>query len=667
MPQFGNFALCLAWSLSLIAIAAGVFAALKSKPKFYDMAHNCTILVFVSSALALFALGYCFVSNDYSLQYVWQFSNRDMESVYKISAIWGGMDGSMLLWAALLAFSGMLVALSTRGQPWRFMSWVLAAFNSSTLFFLGITTFLTNPFRYIKAPFIPPDGNGLNPLLQNPLMAVHPPTLYLGFTTFAVPAAFCLGALLCGSLSNEWIRLTRRWTLVAWGFLTAGIVMGGHWAYVELGWGGFWAWDPVENASFLPWLSGTAFLHSVMVQERKNMLKIWNVWLVVLTYGLTVFGTFLTRSGVVQSVHAFAETDIGWVFLLYLGLVFAGTLALILLRRIELRSERKIESIFSREAAFLINNLLLLSICFATLWGVMFPVLSEALTGVKQTVSIPFFNAVNVPLFLALLFMMGIGPLIAWRKASLASLGRFFGVPFALACVVGLILIWAGVQGFYPILSYALCCFVLLTILGELHRGLKVQNSVAGKAAGNLAGGVSRLLTRHRVRYGGPLVHLGVCIVAIGITASMAHKVERDITLGVGESSEVGRFRLTLQEIKERNTPNFAALAAHVQVSGRADAAPLKVLKPEMRTYFRNRETTSEVALSVSAREDLYLVMVGLDDSGTRAALKVFINPLQVWLWFGAIVMIAGMVVVIIPAPRIRQEANELRAERIQA
>ena len=648
MAEFGHLALFFAWVLALFGVLGGAGAGIKRSRKLLLAVVNSTKLVTLCCFLSIFALGWLFIHNDYSVQYVWRFSNRDMPDIYKISAIWGGMDGSMLLWAFILSLSSGVVALNFRASSSALMSWTLAVLNSSALFFLSVVMFITDPFRYIKAPFVPPDGNGLNPLLQNPLMVVHPPMLYLGFTTFAVPFAFCLGALFSGVLNNDWIRLTRRWTLLGWAFLTAGIVMGGHWAYVELGWGGFWAWDPVENSSFLPWLTGSAFLHSVMVQERKSMLKIWNVWLVVATYGLTVFGTFLTRSGIVQSVHAFAETDMGWVFLAYLGTLVALTLALTIWRRKELRPERRIESFFSREAAFLINNLILLSICFATLWGVMFPVISEAVTGVKQTVSIPFFNAVNVPLFLALIFMMGVGPLIAWRKSNLPNLRRTFLGPFVFGIAVAVLLVWAGVPGFYPILSYALCAFVLMTILGEMHRGIRAQALGSENALAGSLSGAGRLFRRHRDRYAGYLVHFGVLVATIGITASMAHKVEREFALAPGESFRVGRFELKLKQIDEGQTPNYQSVTAVTEVFDQ-EGNFLRTLKPEMRSYVRNQENTTEVALNVTLREDLYLVMVGLDDSGRKAALKVFINPLQVWLWFGAILMIIGSVIILLP------------------
>lgn len=649
MNSFGSFSLFLAWTLALFGFFAGIVAAKKKSRSWFDSARNATIAVGVCSVVALVTLAALFVSDDYSNQYVWQFSNRSMQTVYKVSAIWGGMDGSMLLWAGILALSGSIVAFRSDRGSRLLMPWVLSIINSSSLFFLTVVVFLSNPFRPIKAPFIPPDGNGLNPLLQNPFMAIHPPTLYSGFTTFAVPYAFCLAAVISGQLSNEWIRLTRQWTLVAWAFLTAGIVMGGFWAYIELGWGGFWAWDPVENASFLPWLTGTAFLHSVMVQERKNMLKFWNVWLVVGTYGLTVFGTFLTRSGVVQSVHAFASTDIGWIFLAYLALLVLVTAAATFYRRVELRSERRIESLFSREAAFLINNLIFLSICFATLWGVMFPVLSEAVTGSKQTIGAPFFNAVNVPLFLLLVFMMAIGPLIAWRKASIQQVRKTFLRPFLFSFGVGVVLALAGITEFYALLAYSLSFFVLLTVMGEIYRSARAQR-LAKESEASFPQEVTTLLRRHRLRYGGDLVHLGGALCTVAITASMTLKIDKDAALAVGESFEAGAFRFTLRGLKSIEEENYQAIRAEVQIDRLKDGTNVTLLSPEMRIYQRAEETTTmEVALRTGLLQDIYVVMAGLDTTGKKAALKIFINPLQIWLWVGAIVMVVGTIVVLIP------------------
>ncbi len=648
MQQLGHFSLCLAWILALLGMGLGIWGGVRRSTRWLHSTINSTILTSVSVSLAIFALGYSFINNDYTNQYVWQFSNREMPWIYKISAIWGGMDGSMLLWCFMLAISSAVLAARCSSYKTTIMPWVLAVLNSSLFFFLTIVVFLTNPFRYLKAPFVPLDGNGLNPLLQNEYMAIHPPSLYVGFTMLAVPYAFCMGALLAGDLSNEWIRLTRRWTLVAWAFLSVGITLGGYWAYIELGWGGFWAWDPVENASFLPWLTATAFLHSVMVQERRDMLKMWNVWLIVLTYGLTVFGTFLTRSGVVQSVHAFASTNIGWVFLLYLGIIFGIALVLTIVRRADLKAARSIVSFLSREAFFLINNLLFLGICFTVIWGVLFPLVSEKFTGQKQTVGPPFFNAVTMPMFLALLFLMGVGPLIAWQKAGWKNIQRTFLMPFASAVVVAALLVARGVSSFMATLAYALGWFVSMTIIGEIRRGVRAQRSESG---GSVANSAAVLLRRHHVRYGGYLIHFGVVIAAIGITASMTHKTEKDFTLSTGEHFEVGRFNLTLDSLADRSTPNYQAVAARVGLALVADGQKVTTLAPEMRRYRRNDEPTSEVAINTSWREDVYLVLAGIDEEGKRASFKLFINPLQVWLWIGVMVMIVGVVIVIFPKP----------------
>lgn len=667
MIEFGHFALCVAWLLALLGVIGGAYVGLSKRPlspAFVEALRRATIGVALALFLSLVGLGYGFVNNDYSIQYIWQYSNRAMPWIYKITAIWGGMDGSMLLWCGLVAAFCAAVAKASLRYPRPLLPWLYAFLNSSTLFFTTITLFLTNPFRYLKASMVMPDGNGLNPLLQNEYMAIHPPTLYLGFTGLAIPYAFCMAALASGHMSNDWIRLTRRWTLIGWTFLTAGIVLGGHWAYLELGWGGFWAWDPVENSSFLPWLTATAFLHSVMVQERKGMLKTWNIFLCVLTYALTVFGTFLTRSGIVQSVHAFASTDIGWVFLTYLAAIVLLAVALVIYRRAELRPERSIESLFSRETVFLLNNLVLLSICFAVLWGVMFPVFSEAFTGQKQTVGIPFFNAVNVPLFLALVFLMGIGPTIAWRRSSLKQMVSSFAVPLAGALVVAIALVSAGITDFYPVLAYAISFFVVMTILGEIGRGLRSQSAaVLDGAPSYSARGLARLFRRHRIKYGAHIIHFGVVMMTVAITASMAHKTEREFTLAPGERFNVGRFSLELIEFHEEEHANYSAVQARVNARSLKDDSVMAVLSPELRFYPKNKETTTEVALSMGHREDLYLILAGLDETGSKASMKVFVNPLQVWLWYGAVIMVIGGIIVAIPVAKVSQVTSQSKAE----
>lgn len=657
MAEFGHYAQVLAWFLAGIGIVAGLISGRNGSEAWLKTARNATLLVGVTTNLALISLGYLFYVSDFSVKYVWQFSNRAMESNYKLSAIWGGMDGSMLLWCGFLAIAAAIVAYLVNQYPKRLVAWALAILNVATFFFLTVVVFYTNPFRYLGQPFIPPDGNGLNPLLQNIYMQIHPPSLYVGFTLFTVPYAFCLGALLAGEKSNEWIRLTRRWTLVGWGFLTAGIMLGGHWAYLELGWGGFWAWDPVENASFMPWLTATAFLHSVMVQERKNMLKMWNVWLIVLTYALTIFGTFLTRSGVVQSVHAFAETDVGEVFLQYLAIVILAAVIITWKKRDLLKPERTIESFFSRESAFLLNNLLFLSICFATLWGVLFPILSEAVTGTKQTVSIPFFNKVNVPLFILLLLMMGIGPMIAWRKATLSNLRKAFLAPAITSLLMTVILLWAGIREIYPLFAYVISFFALMTIFVEYHKG--VRTTQAKNQGQGIAAATNELIKRHRSRYGGYLIHIGVVVAAVSITASMAHKIEKEFSISRGELVSVGRFNFRLDDVRGEQNENYESLLTKMSVFNKDNGNLIEEMHPEKRYYIQSKETTTEVALRMGPREDIYIALAGWDDQSGKATYKVFINPLQVWLWVGGLIMIAGTVVVLIPDKRrtLRSEA----------
>ena len=662
MIDVGHFCLVVAWLMSLYGFTAGVYGArsVKANPAsakaqaWVRSARNSVLLCCFFSVLSLIALGQAFVTHNYKYIYVWQHSNNSMAAMYRVSAIWGGMDGSMLLWAVIMSIYSAVAVWRSSDVPRELLRWIVPVLSAGTGFFLTVVTLLTNPFRLVPPGSSPVDGNGLNPLLQNPSMMIHPPMLYAGFTGFIVPAAFCFAALISGNLSDRWIKLTRRTTLVAWTFLTCGIILGGNWAYIELGWGGFWAWDPVENASFLPWLTATAFLHSVMVQEHRGMLKIWNVCLSVATYALTVFGTFLTRSGVVQSVHAFAETDIGWVFLAYLGVMIAFTIGLIIHRRVELRPEHRLESYFSREAAFLFNNLALIGICFATFWGTMFPVISEAFAGEKAVVGPPFFNQVNVPLFLSLLFLMGIGPLIAWRKASGRAVVKIFTVPILIGSAVTVAFLVFEPTRPYPALGFGLVTFVLCTIEAEFRRAVRVRRQVAG---GSYGAGLVSVVRRKPRRYGGFLVHLGVAIMAVAITASSAYKIEQDVTLTAGGEKVVGRYILKLDQLEQQLFSNYGAMIASITVLDAKTRQELTKMHPEKRSYTVNQETTTEVALRMTPREDLYIALTGIDiapnaaedvDLKTVPAMfKVFVNPLQVWVWFGGIVILFGSMIVI--------------------
>lgn len=635
--DIGHFSLVGAWFLSFYAFVIGILGGIKRDRRLSGSARNAVLLTSVFTFLALFALAAAFINHDYSYLYVWRTSNNDMHWIYLISAVWGGMDGSMLLWAALGSIYCALALRSSEYVNWNLKLWVIPIFALNNGFFLTVVTFLTNPFR--KIPSLPPDGNGLNPLLQNPSMMIHPPSLYLGFTGFVVPFAFALAALISGE--QAWTRYIRHWTLIPWAFLTLGIILGGNWAYIELGWGGFWAWDPVENASFLPWLSATAFLHSVMVEERRGMLRIWNIALAILSYMLAVFGTFLTRSGVVQSVHAFAETNFGWVFLVYLGALFVFSFGLILYRRQGLRGDGIIESFISREAIFLLNNLILLGICFSTLWGVMFPVLSEAIVGEKSVVGPPFYNSVNGPLFLALLFFMGLGPLVAWKKMKPGNLWRSIRGPLISAFIGFLLLMFYDSDEPKAAVAFSFCLFIISAVLAEFRRASKNRSEL-------VEGSAIALIRSKPRRYGGLIVHLGVAVMGIAITASTLFKIERDFVVRPGEQVEIGHYALKLIELKEQPARNYTALASRIDVFERGSEEFLRSVFPERRFYPRSEEVTTEVDIRMTLRDDLYVALAGVGEHG-EAVLKVFVNPLQLWLWLGAAVVLLGTLIVIRP------------------
>ncbi len=655
MVDIGHFSLICAWALALYAVAAGFAGALRRRSSVSVSAANALNASAAFSVVSLLSLAAAFVQHDYRYAYVWQHSSNDMHPAYLISAVWGGMDGSMLLWAALVAVFSAVCLLRHNSEPGSaYGGWLVPWLSVSTTFFLTVVVFLTNPFRLIPTEIIPLDGKGLNPLLQNPSMLIHPVALYLGFTGFSVPFAFCMAALYSGDLSPRWIAYTKRWALIAWGFLSAGIILGGNWAYIELGWGGFWAWDPVENSSFMPWLLGTAFLHSALVQQQRGLFKSWNVLLCAATYLMAVFGTFLTRSGIVQSVHAFAETDVGWVFLAYIGALAGFVFLGMWLCRGELRSSGKLQSYLSREAAFLFNNLLFLGICFATFWGVMFPVFSEALTGEKSVVGAPFFNRVNGPLFIALLFLMGAGPLISWRKSSIRALKRTFAKPLLFASLISVLGFVLDPARPLAAAAFGLCAFVIVTVGIEFHRAMKVRKELASESAGKRLVSVVR---RKPHRYGGFIIHLAVAVMSIAITASYVYKTERDVVVGVGDTVQVGRYNFELKQLRQVSGRAYNALIADVVVSNASDGTFVAEVYPERRFYPASGESSTEVDIHMDLLRDVYVALAGLagteeskqDLSAARASFKIFINPLQIWLWFGSLLMLLGWAVIVVP------------------
>jgi cytochrome c-type biogenesis protein CcmF len=654
--DLGNFLLTLSWGLSVYGLVVGIWGALNKDKRFISSARTSVIICAVTSTASLFFLAVAFLQHSYRYLYVWQNSNNDMPSAYLISAIWGGMDGSLQLWAVLMSIFSAIATLRSGKISEEIKSWLSPVMSGATGFFITVVCFLTNPFRLIPEGINPADGNGLNPLLQNPSMLIHPPLLYLGFTGFVVPFAYCIAALCSGDLSSAWTKRVRRSTLIAWAFLTAGIILGGNWAYIELGWGGFWAWDPVENSSFMPWLAATAFLHSIMVQQHRGMLKVWTVVLCVLTYALCVFGTFLTRSGIVQSVHAFAETDVGWVFLLYLSILLVIAIILLTFRWSLLSPQNKIESYFSREVAFLFNNLVLIGICFSIFWGVMLPVFSEAITGEKIVVGPPFFNRVNVPLFLILLFLMAVGPAISWRRGNFSSFKRHFLRPLIFSSFVVVLFIYLDPSRIYAAISFGLCFLICITVISEFYRAVKAKKDTT---ASSTIGSLGNVVVSKPRKYGGMVVHLAVAIMTVAITASSAYKIERDVVLTPGDSASVGKYTLVLEKLSQSEQKNYFSLMADVGVYGMEGKKRITTLYPERRFYPRNEETTTEVDLRITLLDDLYIALAGYDGSSEKtnstgltgsATFKIFVNPLQVWLWFGALLMIFGAILVIIPA-----------------
>src|SRR5499427_7717401 len=536
MPELGRAALVLCLGLTLYATVAGAFAARERRRRLAVSAQNALIAGFGAAAVAAAVLLIALARHDFTFTYVADHTSRKLPLLYTLSAFWGGQEGSLLLWLLVLLGYATAAVYFNRIAAREVIAWTVPVLGFVASFFALLLVAVASPFRSEVAP---PDGAGLNPSLQNPYMVAHPPMLYLGYVGLTIPFAFAMGALLAGRTDERWIVATRRWTLFAWTFLGVGQLLGAHWAYVEVGWGGYYAWDPVENAALMPWLAATAFLHSVMIQEKRGMLKVWNVLLVVLAFCLSIFGTFLTRSGIIQSIHSFTQSSIGPWFLGFICFVTAASLALVFSRLPLLRAKTRLESLVSREATFLYNNLLLVALALTILWGVLYPILSEAVRGETRSVSKPYYDFFLHTFGLPLLLLMGIGPLVAWRRASLRSLGRTFLIPFAVAVVTGVALLALGFGSSWPgLLAYTFAAFVAASIVLEFVRGRRA------------AGGIFRLIARNRRRYGGYIVHAAVVLLAIGIAGSSAYQTQRERVLRPGDSIEAAGYTLTYSGLK---------------------------------------------------------------------------------------------------------------------
>lgn len=661
LADIGLFAVVIAFLLSIYATIASFYGGQRERPTLVESARNAAILVFPLLTISVVILVYLLYTLDFSIAYVADVSSQAMSPFLRVTALWGGQQGSVLFWAWMMAGFVMVVLLRKWQRNRELMPYVIAISMLTTAFFIGLVLFITNPFTRLwhipgaqdlitaifqpanAMPYVPEDGGGLNPLLRHFGMIGHPPTTYLGFTGFVIPYAFAVAALITGKVNDdEWIRTTRRWTLVAWIFLTIGLVLGGRWAYDVLGWGGFWGWDPVENAMLMPWLTGTAFLHSVMMAEKRGMLKRWNMVLIILTYSLSLFGTFITRTGIIGSVHAFSKSAMGPVFFLFIGLTFLGSMSLLFSRWHLLKSEHDVESFFSREAAFLLQNMLFLAITFAVFWGTVFPMISELVNGTKITVGPPYFKMVTGPLFAGLLLLMSLAPFFAWRKQGIRNLLRTLLTPLIGSAVVTVI--WGYLHRMHPSSIFALwlASFVTLAVLFEFYRGVRARMTTRQE---NPLLALINLIQRNHRRYGGYIIHLGVIMIALGFIGEAYFKQETQGTVLPGESLTIGSYRLQFDNLREYPGTDGREIVEASTTLYKGDEM-IRILQPR-RDYFTVQKQPSTIpGVYSTPGKDVYVLLVGWGENGSNTAtFKIYINPLINWVWIGAILMVLGTLI----------------------
>lgn len=656
MVETGSISIFLAFVISIYVLVASIYGVRTRKWDFVRSAENGAIAVCFLLFIATIALVHSLINLDFTLKYVALNTSTDLATIYRFTSLWAGQAGSLLLWCLVLSVYTAIVVLQSRNRDRELMPYVLATLATVSIFFISIITFVENPFE--KLPFTPQEGRGLNPILQNAYMAIHPLTLYFGYVGVTVPFAFGMGALLSGKLGDAWIKYSRKWALFAWTFLSIGLLLGARWAYLELGWGGYWAWDPVENAAFMPWLAATAFIHSVMIQEKKGMLKKWNMSLIIITFFLSIFGTFITRSGIISSVHSFAQSDIGPLFLGFIAFILLFSFGMFLYRMKYLETENRFDSILSRESAFIFNNLLFLGAAFAVFLGTIFPILSEALTGNKILVGPPYFNRVNVPIALVLIMLMGVGPLISWRKASFKNLMKNFLSPILLGILTAIILLALGMRDVVAVISFALCAFVTGTVFTEFFRGTRVRM----KRGENLILAFLRLVSRNKRRYGGYIVHIGVVLIVIGVTASSVFVTEKQSTLSPGESMELRNYSLRFDGLEQYTTDAKNATIANLTLF--EGGIEVDTIAPEKNIYKYegNREINqeTEVALRSTYKDDLYIILSSFNPDGT-VTIRAMINPLVNWIWAGGLVLVLGAIVTMWPSGKKRSEQAFVR------
>jgi cytochrome c-type biogenesis protein CcmF len=632
---------------AVFVVITGMLGGFRQSESLARLSRGGVYFVLLCMTIAMITMETALLTHDFSVDYVSRVGSRETPSYYTAISLWSSLDGSILFWSWILAAYAALVAFVNRHRNERLMPFVNATMMIVGVFFFGLMVGPASPFGLVSPA--PANGPGPNPLLQNhPLMGLHPPMLYLGYVGLTVPFAFSIAALLSGKLDDSWIRATRRWTIAPWAFLSVGIVAGAWWSYEVLGWGGYWAWDPVENASFLPWLTATAFLHSVMVQERRGMLKTWNLSLVIGTFLLTLFGTFLTRSGILDSVHAFTEGVIGPLFLGFIAFLTIASLALIAWRSDRLHAPGSLEGVVSRESAFIMNNLLFAAFTFTVLLGTTFPLIVEAFNGQRISVGPPYFNLVTAPLGLALLFLMGVGPALPWRRTSAEDLKRTFWLPVGIGVTVAIVAYAAGIRRVYPLITFSFAGFVMTTIFEEFRKGVQARRRMSGAGPVRAFG---QLLARSHRRYGGYIVHAGIVVIVVALSVSAAWRFEREATLNLGERLQVGDYGIQLERVYGDQEPQRFVVGSSFSIWD--GDRQIGTMEPRMNFYPSSQQPIATPAVRSSPKEDLYLTLMAFDNQqGTYATVRAIVNPGVPWLWVGGMIIAIGAVLAILPAPR---------------
>jgi cytochrome c-type biogenesis protein CcmF len=659
IANLGYGALIITFLVALYGIGAALYGLFRHKPAWVDSARNAMLLTFPLLTLSALSIIYLLVTDHYEVEYVASVTSRSMPLYLKVTALWGGQAGSLIFWSWLMSAFASAVTLRKWDRDREFLPWVIVVSLVTLAFFLLLSVFVENPFtRLWQLPsgtieeamfqpteavlFTPRDGQGLNPLLRHPGMIIHPPMLYLGFVAFVIPYAFAMAALITGRSDDRWIRLTRRWTLWAWLFLSLGLVLGGRWAYDVLGWGGYWGWDPVEIAAFMPWLTGTAFLHSVMIQEKRGMFKQWNMLLIILTYDLVIFGTFLTRSGVLSSVHAFAQSAIGPMFFVFIGITFTASLGLLLHRWSDLKAETEMKSMLSREALFLFNNLLFMGILVVCFWGVIFPLISELVTGQKVTVGPPFYERANAPLMAGLLLLMAVAPLSSWGIASIKTLRRLIWGPAVVAVAVVIAALIYGIRDPIALFGIFLVSLVFSVTVYEYARGVRARSKRDGKG---LLNALVVLTARNRRRYGGYIIHVGVAMMAIGIIGIELFQSETQGTVPQGGQIDLGAYTMTYDSLAVFDAPDGRNVARAV-ISIEKNGKPIGELYPRRDFYYDSQQPMTIPGVRSTLEDDFYILLVDwMPISSEGATFKVYHNPLVKWMWLGAWVFVVGTLV----------------------